>query len=184
MSPSFIGTSSFLNVTPGGSVGDGIDVGEHADLAPAPDGHVDHEPDEQPGRAGVAGAGMGDQREHPHRERQRGPDQGRQRHEDAANHHLGLGPERALEIRLLAAEPDHGELRRREGEQHPERVGAGEEGGVVLAEDPGDDRRSRSRPHRWRRAPRGRRASAARAGRTPAAASRARPSSGRAACIP
>ena len=135
MSPSFIGTSSFLNVDARRKRRDGIDVGQHADLAPAPDGHVDDEPDEQPGRAGVAGAGMRDQREHPDRERQRGADQGRQRHEDAADHDLGLGPERALEIRLLAAEPDHGELRRREGEQHAERVGAGEEGRVVLAED-------------------------------------------------
>ena len=97
-------------------------------------------PISKPGRAGVAGARMGDQREDPDAERERRADQSRQRQEHPADPHLGLGPERALEIRLLATEPDHRELGRGEREQHAERVRAREERRIVSA------RRSPSRP--------------------------------------
>ena len=90
---------------------------------------------------------MGDEGEHPDDERQRGPDQRRKRDQDATDPHVGPGPERPLEVGLLLAQADHGELGGGEGEQHPEGVGAREERGVVAAEDPRRDHdRDRDRP--------------------------------------
>ena len=148
-----------LEVGARGQRRDRIDVVEHPDLATPANDDVDHEPEQQPRRARVASAGMRDQRQHPDDERQRRADQGGDRHEDAADPHLGLRPERPLEVGLRAPEPDHRELRGGEGEQHAERIGAREEGRVVLAEDPRHDHdRDRHRPGREQRLARDERA--------------------------
>ena len=106
-------------------------------MRPAPDDEVEGQPEREPDRARVAGRRVRHHRNDPERHRERRADQRRGER----------CPEGPRQVRLGEAEPDHGELRRREGEQDAERVEAGEELDVVSEQAGGDHEPDRDRRH-------------------------------------
>ena len=115
----------------------------------ATDGDVDDEAGREPGRAGVAGAGVGDEGGDPDREREDRPDDCRHRDLRAADVDVERGAVGPRQVGLGDPEPDHCD----------EGVDGGQEGDVVVgerggADDPArDHRRGRDRLRRDERTP-------------------------------
>ena len=115
-------------------------LARRASRAPQVDAHAARKPD-RPGDPGPLAGGDG---RDPEGGRQEGADHRGQRHLDAA-HHDGEGhAERALEVGLAPAQPQHGELGGGQRDQHAEAVEAGEEALAVAR----GGRQTRSAPRR------------------------------------
>ena len=120
--PSFIGTSTRRYSTPGGSSSTGRRLLQQPDVLAAPHEDVEDEPDREPRRAGVAGARVRDEGERARR---------RARAATPIDGAASGRAERAREVGLGQAQPQHGELGGREREQDAEGVEAREEDDVV-----------------------------------------------------